>query len=595
MKTSVLRQVAPLLAGSVLLLLAISPIGAQEERPASTVFERVDVQVVNVQVFVTDPQGNPVLGLTADDFQLFVGGDEVPISNFYAEVGGRPAADGGDFEDRGTVRASPSDLREGQHGDRQAKPPEQRLHVVVFVNNANIRPANRKKVFSHLRQFLDARLTDEASIAVVSLGTSLRIHSDFLDDRRAVGKILDELEVESVREPSNRYSRRQLLNEIFEGTAMRTGELRTQQTDDLRAMPQLNEIRAYAQEEYTHSLTILGAVQSFVDTLAGVPGRKALLFVSDGIANRPGEEIFIGWRERYMGLRDRRYATLSSEYEREVGKFDLLQQFQDLAQRANSAQVTMYVIDAESDYTAALRSAALSGGIADEAQYVMEANLRDPLESTAVATGGLRFQASDLLARQLGRIATDLESYYSLGFTPTEEENDRSRRIEVKLRDGKGFVIRHREQFQPHGAEERMAEATVAALLYHAAENPLGIGLEPGETQTRDDGNRVLPVKVTIPLAQVTLLPTGEFYGSQLSVYVTTKDRAGQPRPVQRLPFHFQVPADKLEEVRGLSAAYDLPLVLRPGDQQVAIGVRDDLAGVAATVRLDVTSYSGGG
>ena len=46
--------------------------------------EVVNVEVVNVDVYVTDADGKPVLGLGPDDFELRVDGRAVPISNFYA-------------------------------------------------------------------------------------------------------------------------------------------------------------------------------------------------------------------------------------------------------------------------------------------------------------------------------------------------------------------------------------------------------------------------------------------------------------------------------------------------------------------------------
>lgn len=58
---------------------------------SSIFFEALDVNLVNVEVFVTDRKGVPVTGLTADDFELLEDGRPVEISNFYAVDGGRPA------------------------------------------------------------------------------------------------------------------------------------------------------------------------------------------------------------------------------------------------------------------------------------------------------------------------------------------------------------------------------------------------------------------------------------------------------------------------------------------------------------------------
>jgi len=543
--------------------------------------ERLDVQVVNVEVWVHRKDGSPVEGLDASDFELRVDGKEVPITNFYAQVGGR-AAGGAPPVGAGAARGPDA------ASDAATPPPvERKLHTVLFVDNANLRPANRRRVFEHLREFLRASLRPEDPVSVVSLGDSLVIHSDFLNDPRAVERILGELERTSARPGRNELERRQLLSDLFEGTAMRSSEARTSSSDQFNSGPQLNFIRAYAQEEYQQAKATLGSLDRFVASLGGIPGRKALIYVSDGIANRPGEELFIAWRERYRDLRHLRITTLDAEYYREVGQFEMLADFQALARRANAAGVTVYAIDAVSDHTADLRSAAISGGVAQEALHALEANVRDPLESTAVATGGLRIQASPRLAEELSRVASDFATFYSLGFRPEHGADGKDHSIQVKLRRGAG-AVRHREHYRLKDADESMSETMMATLLYQTGENPLGVVLHLGVAQARDDGLTVLPVKVEVPMRDVVLVPQGEVYSSQFVFYVTAKDRAGQPRPVQKIPFHLQVPASAVEAARRQNASYDLPVVLRPGDQQVAIGVRDAIGGLVATVRLDV-------
>src|SRR5437660_7646712 len=63
----------------VLVFLAI-PLFAQ----TPPLIEKIDVNVVNVDVTVTDRAGNPVRGLTRDDFEVFEDGKLQKISNFYA-------------------------------------------------------------------------------------------------------------------------------------------------------------------------------------------------------------------------------------------------------------------------------------------------------------------------------------------------------------------------------------------------------------------------------------------------------------------------------------------------------------------------------
>ena len=92
MKQPSSRLLLPLLAA-----LAVAPSHAQQSPPAQApsapaetaapqeeFFESIEVNLVNVEVYVTDKKGNRIPGLGKDDFQLFEDGKPVQITNFYA-------------------------------------------------------------------------------------------------------------------------------------------------------------------------------------------------------------------------------------------------------------------------------------------------------------------------------------------------------------------------------------------------------------------------------------------------------------------------------------------------------------------------------
>ncbi len=54
--------------------------------------EVIEVDLVNVEVWVRDPEGNPVTGLTADDFAVFEDGERVEITHFSELRGAAPGA-----------------------------------------------------------------------------------------------------------------------------------------------------------------------------------------------------------------------------------------------------------------------------------------------------------------------------------------------------------------------------------------------------------------------------------------------------------------------------------------------------------------------
>ena len=68
----------------IILLLTLLPIPAdQAQEPDLEAFsEVIDVRVLNLEVAVTDKDGQHIEGLTPDDFRLTVDGNVVPIEYF---------------------------------------------------------------------------------------------------------------------------------------------------------------------------------------------------------------------------------------------------------------------------------------------------------------------------------------------------------------------------------------------------------------------------------------------------------------------------------------------------------------------------------
>lgn len=540
----------------------------------------VQVRVVNVDVFVTDRSGVPVVGLGPEDFELEVDGRPMPISNFYAESGGRAREAAAVAE----ASADPSFMSVEEFEETATR----RSYLVILVDHQRLSANNRKRAFAAVREALES-LGREHLVAVVGVEGSLVFYSDFLHDRLAIEQILDD--VLQIAPPSGLADaeRRQVYGELARG--MSGGIQARASLADEQLL--ISRIRAYAAEEYARSVGSLRQIELVVSTLAGVSGRKSVLYVGEGIPTRPGEGLFVEWRNRFgqgnpnAGIGMRRF-DFNTDYTRAVGRFDLSAQIAGLAQAANRAGVTFYAVDAEGDHGGLLRSALTEQGATSEAVSVVEANYREPLESAAKVTGGRLLRSSGKLEEQLVNILGDFDSYYSLGFTqPPDWEPGSAHRIDVAVK-GKNLLLRHRERLVVPAADEREASATVAALRYRTADNPLGIRAAAGEMLPRDDGAAVLQMRVEIPVGELELLPWEGRHAGSLSLYVSTKDREGNASRVQKIPFNLAIPDEVIDQARSELAHYDLPVIVRPGDQQVAIGVRDNVSGRFSAVRVDL-------
>ncbi len=564
--------------------------GAQESSseqdtspPTGTFTEEVSVRVINVDVIVTDRSGQAVAGLGRDDFEIRVEGRPVPISNFYSEAGeverrtGRPAIP---EQRRDPSFRSLEEIKEGA---------PRRSHVVILIDHTRLRATNRKRAFNALRQAVD-RLGDDDLVAVVGVEGSLVFYSDFLFDRQGVHRILDDVTKVSLKTKVNETERRQIFGELARGIS---GGIQARASlADSNVL--IARIRSYAAEEYNRGINSLRQIEAVVSTLTGVPGRKTLLYVGEGIPTRPGEGMFIEYRNRFAGPeRGLPHQNFNTDYTREIGRFDLTKQMDQLATSANRAGVTLFAVDAEGNHSLDIRGALTEQGAFSEALTTIDENYRAPLEYATQATGGRLLRSAGTLADQLVDMVGGLRTFYSLGFTPPADWAPGSdHKIEVKVR-GKGLVVSHREKVRLPKADEREAGATVAALLYQTVDNPLEIVAKPGFEVPREDGQTAaLPVNLEIPIKSLGFLPKDGTQAASLTIYVSIRDEKGNPGKIQKIPFHLAIPDDKMELALQDSAHYPLPLVLRRGDRQVAIGIRDNVNRVFSAVRLEVAQYS---
>lgn len=542
----------------------------------------VEVSVVDVDVIVTDAAGRKVSGLERDSFVLRVDGEVVPITNFYAETSGTV---------REVARRTEAPREPAFVPADEVGPPEQRTHVVVVVDHTRLRSTNRKRAFAALREAL-GHFDDDDLVAVVGIEGSVVVYSDFLFDRAATSRILDEVQRVGVRPRTMEVERRQLFGELARGQS--GGILSRTAGNSREAETVLPRLQAYAAQEYARSLESLRQIEAVAGTLAGLPGRKVLLYVGEGIPTRPAEGLYVEYRNRFgaagdIGLGLRHYDP-NSDYERAVGKYDLTRAIEQTALAVNRAGVTLYAVDAESSHGGEIRSALTEQGATSETISVIDANFREPLEAVTQATGGRLLQMSGTLADQLVDMVRDFDTFYSLGFAlPDDWAPGSVHSIDVDLRGGRrGWTVRHRTRIRIPAAEEREAGAAVATLMYQSVDNPLGVRAHPGRAQPGPDGARVLPVTLEIPVEHLTLVPREGVHAASVTIYVSVEDAAGNPGAVQKIPFHLDIPADKVDEARGEAAHHVLPLVVRPGDRQAAIVVRDDPSGVLSAVRLDL-------
>ncbi|MEM7354257.1 MAG: VWA domain-containing protein [Acidobacteriota bacterium] len=627
---------------------------AAAETSERVFFDQIDVDLTNLEVVVTDKKGRPVTGLTSDDFEIYVDGRKVDISHFaeVREPTPEPSAEQNDTADELAAPAeAPADAPTGDEppdeaGDSTTEDGSD--HLVIFVDNVNISPQNRKLLFVELRRFLEQRWRPANRVMLVTLGRKVEVALPFSADREQVLATLDELEKQSSHYALADGDRRMFLNRL-QRASLRAFSPRTgggQQTgadleftDAVRVALELgNSVRRLSEQRYQRLRATIASLGELCGTLGGMSGRKALIYLSDGLPMRPADsliEAFTGKYETWViqNQDDMRQRTRFPEAPQDLRRvmtsigsteFDLGRNLQQLTARASENRVAFYPISnnartsntiSAEDSGAGLAAGTGSGSMNRNAQAVESFTRDASLLQLAQDTGGQALIRSANLGELFARVTQDFNNYYSLAFDDspayeinelaTEEERAAAAEEEAKRRESrrelkvkalrKDLVVRHGKGFQTKSWRERLGDMTRASALFEVESNPLQVALDPGE-QVREGERFRVPIMLTIPFEQIRMVFQGEHYMAQLTALVLVhNEKDGGISEPQRIDFPIKILGSRIMEAARSDAGYVLELEMGGGPKRVAVGVRDHFGRTESTVNLDLVVGQGTG
>ncbi len=609
------RSLALAAAATVLSLsLAGGPVGGQA---SSTTFgDRVDVDLVTVDVWVTDAAGRPVTGLTADDFEVRHDGVPVTLSHFteIRDAVALPAAGSA------VAAAAAAD-------DPPASRPAPPSHLVLYLDESRLHPARLPQVVAELERLLDSGIVDPARVLIVRQGRRLTVAAPFgstprqlraavsalaADRTGAAGASLENeaaLAIDAIDEAwrqaqdvaasgasgltlvptegdlagggggggggAGGASPRNRVGGVGTGAGPEACGMFVQQVrPTLEAWKRANERGVELTASNLHDL---------VGFLAGLPGVKFLVYLSEGLESRPGSALFA----YANSLCPAAGADLlgGSEWG------DASRRLTDLTRHANTHRVTLYAIQASGLTPPGIGDAATAGGARDVARprstttfdAAQRGERRDGLRFVAEETGGRALFDRNDLGAALQEIARAANSYYALAYEPPPAEGGRDRRshaIEVEVDDDR-LVARYRRGFQRQTPEQWLAERVEGALNLGLTSNPLAVRLGAGAAVADPESGLVrLPFSVMVPAERLTFLPTdGGEWIAEVSVSVMARQVDADTLALRDESF-------RLRGGPSASGTVQLPLALelQPGAYWTAVGVRDDGSGEASFV-----------
>ena len=512
------------------------------QKPLPPVSERVEVSVTNVEVIVTDSKGNRVPGLTRDDFEVYQDNLPQKITNFYAVSGGKVLLDDGKVVGLDSPEA-------------QAEiPAELKARYILFIDNLNIQPQNRNRMFKRLEEFVQQTIGPRAEAMVVTYNRSLKIRRKFTSEASDIISILDEIEHETGGGTSLAGERRDALHQIDE----------SQSADQA-----LSIARTYSRSLRNDLEFTVDALKNTLNGLAGVDGRKTLVYVSEGLPSTAGAEMF--------DQIQRKYADQASVATLEQFEFDMNNKYTGIIRAANAQGVMIWALDASGLTTDSLISAENRSFDTRPSDFFMRQNMQSPLLLIAEQTGGMAAVNTNDWKKSLDELSKDFSNFYSIGYRANRSAVDRPHSLEVRVKR-KSMTVRTRKGFLEKTIETRTSDAVVANLFYPRDDNPLGINVSIGAQKPYDEENFAVPVRISVPIGKLGLVPTGDHYEATFFVYVVARDSAEKQSDLAIQRQVVTVPTKQLEVAQRKDWYYDFTVTVSPGAQRLSFAVRDGIS-----------------
>lgn len=546
-----------------LLLAAAFAAGAQAppqqpavEPPASIFGEQIEVRVVNVEVVVTDKQGNRVAGLQPGDFRLKVDGKDVPIEYFSEVRGGQAIAAGANTANTAAESPVPGlpSLAPGSPVGTS---------YLVFVDDYFAIAPRRNEVLRALKGQI-AQLGPEDRMALVAYdGRELEMLSTWSNSERTLSRALDQ----AISRQAFGFQRLAELRS-FETSSRLNASMGVVPGPRSTFGKQLDlEEISYAERLANQVGRVVSAAVSTLRGFASPPGRKVMLLLSGGWPYSPADFV----------INDPGRPIVSRDLPR--GE-ELLRPLTDTANRLG---YTLYPVDVPG--VEANGPDASLGAPRDVGMNLREQEMHASLQFVAAETGG-KALLNSLRERALPDVAADTRSYYWLGFTPAWQRNDKRHEVAVEV-TRPGLEVRSRDSFLDLSRKTEVSMMVESAMLFGSAPGSVPMPMQVGKPVRAGRREIEVPITLAIPVDAITVVPVEGKHVAELELRVAAVDSDGNRSAIPVLPL--RIALDDPAQAAGKHVRYDTKIRLRRIGQHLIVAVFDPLSNRILTAEADVT------
>ena len=510
---------------------------------------KVRVDYVEVDIVVTDKQGQLVRDLKKEDFQVLEDGKAQAITAFATvdipiERADRPLFASGPIE---------PDVRTNE------RPFDGRVYVMV-IDDLHTRFGRSQRVKLAAKQFIERRLSANDLMAIVHTAGPSDASQEFTGNKKLL--------LAAVDKTSGR--------KLDSATATRTDEFN--RTRDMRSHSDpLND--PYDAERSFNARSALDTLKNVADWFGSVRGRrKAILFVSEGID---------------YDINDMIPQTGSTH----SGASLVLDSTRDAIASATRSNVAIYGIDPRGLTDLGDESIEIGAYPDDTSLGVGPGSLRneirlsqDSLRTLSEETGGFAVVNKNDFATAYQRIVEDNSSYYVLAYYPPDPRPGRFHKIDVRV-TRPGLTVRARRAYVTPKKMDAVTTASKSPTppeVREALDSPLPVsGLTMHVFLSPFKGaapNASVLLGVELRGRDMQLNQNDTVTLSYIAVDVNGKIRGGNTDSLTMTNLKPETRSRIEQTGLRLLNRMDLP----PGKYQVRVAAHDSAAGKVGAVQYDL-------
>lgn len=453
---------------------------------------KIEVNVVNVDVTVSS-HGQPVHGLTRDDFEIFEDGIAQPLSNFYP-VGRTPATIAAKTD---SVSATPA-VQTVSSGDERF-----RRKVLVVIDNVHTSVINRNRALEKLERFINDHFTGgEYDWSIAVAGQRLRVVLPLTSDKQAIHDAL------AMVRGSGTWTNFDSATIVKENAARAFAHSPTLQPEA--------GLSPAGGRNLALATTFTTAVDALENSLMTANSFVAVRDATRAFANSSGKKVVLLFSDSF-GSTNSRVEQVTARFQPEasqrIREASILRDA--LIREANASNVNVYVINPE--------------GLQGDG----EATDNNGLYWLASETGG-RFMPGNRPELSLQQFDDASSNYYSLGYRPPHGEDGRYHRIRVALKNRRDYRLQYRGGYTSLPMDVQVVRLLLTPFSTNLQQmNAMELSVSAGEPR-RSGGTTTIPLTAHIPVKNLQFIPAASGFDAQVDVYVSIFDSNGKNVSLQR-------------------------------------------------------------